>query len=151
MLDKILVYFILHDQKNARLYEHYALVEGEKWTYYRHHVANFDIVYKEMNLLIFHSFARNILTVYASELLKRLQKAIATLSISFTLSFSANTRLLIFVTRFLFCEMTLFILCISSQRTFCSQRHSKLFSRVKEQKFIIIWSFSNRFKLCWKR
>ena len=45
LLDKIFVYSISHDQKNARLYGHYALVEGEKWTYYRHHIANFDIVY----------------------------------------------------------------------------------------------------------
>ena len=44
-----------------------------------------------MNLLTFHNFARNILTVYASELLKRFQKTIAALSISFTLLFSAGT------------------------------------------------------------
>ena len=44
-----------------------------------------------MNLLIFHNFVRNILTIYVSELLKRFQKTIAIFSISFTLSFSANT------------------------------------------------------------
>ena len=68
-----------------------CLDRKKKWTYYRHHNANFDIVYKEMNLLIFHNFARNILTIYASELLKRFQKTIAVLSISFTLLFSADT------------------------------------------------------------
>jgi hypothetical protein len=30
LLDKILVYSISHDQKNARLYEHFALIEKEK-------------------------------------------------------------------------------------------------------------------------
>ena len=30
LLGKILVYSISHDQKDARLYGHYALVEGEK-------------------------------------------------------------------------------------------------------------------------
>ena len=91
LLGKILVYSISCDQKNARLYGHYALVEGEKWTYYRHHIANFDIVYKEMGLLTLHNFARNVLTVYAPKLLERLQKAIAALSVSSTLSFSAST------------------------------------------------------------
>ena len=91
LLGKILIYSISHDQKNARLYGHYALVEGEKWTYYRHHITNFDIVYKEMDLLALHNFARNILTVYAPERLKRLQEAIAALPISSTISFSAGT------------------------------------------------------------
>ncbi len=91
LLDKILVYSISHDQKNARLYEHFALIEKEKWTYYRHHIANFDIVYKKIDLLIFHDFARNVLTIYASKLLKRFRKAIAILLISSTLSFSAST------------------------------------------------------------
>ena len=91
LLGKILVYSISHDQKNARLYGHFALVEGEKWTYYRHHIANFDIVYNEMDLLALHNFARNVLTVYAPKLLKQLQKAIAALPVSSTLSFSAGT------------------------------------------------------------
>ena len=91
LFDKIFVYSISHDQKNAHFYEHYVLIEKKNWTYYRHHIANFDIVYKKINLLIFHNFARNVLTIYASKLLKRLQKAIAVFSMSFTLLFSANT------------------------------------------------------------
>jgi hypothetical protein len=91
LLGKILVYSISHDQKNARLYGYYALVEGEKWTYYRHHIANFDILYNERDLLALHNFARNTLTVYAPKLLERLQKAIAALPVSSTLSFSAGT------------------------------------------------------------
>ena len=91
LLGKILVYSISHDQKNSRLYGHYALVEGEKWMYYRHHIANFDILYKERDLLTVHNFARNVLSVYAPKLLNRLQKAIAALPVSSTLSFSAGT------------------------------------------------------------
>jgi hypothetical protein len=91
LLGKILVYSISHDQKNARLYGHFALIEGEKWTYYRHFINSFDIAYKERDLLILHNFARNVLTKHAPKLLERLQKAIAALPISSTLSFSAGT------------------------------------------------------------
>ena len=91
LLGKIVVYSISHDQKDARLYGHYALVEEEKWTYYRHHIRKFDIAHEERDLLALHNFARNILITHASKLLKRLQKAIAALPISSTLSFSAGT------------------------------------------------------------
>ena len=91
LVGNILVYSISHDQKDARLYGHYALVEGEKWTYYRHCIEKLDIGRKERDLLALHNFARNVLTVYAPKLLKRLQKAIAALSVSSTLSFSAGT------------------------------------------------------------
>ncbi|MCJ1386672.1 hypothetical protein MMC17_009798 [Xylographa soralifera] len=91
LLGKILVYSISHDQKNARVYGHYALVEGEKWTYYRHHIDNFDILYKVTDLLALHNFARNVVTVYAPKLLKRLREAFAALPASSTLPFSVDT------------------------------------------------------------
>ena len=91
LLGNIVVYSISHDQKDARLYGHYALVEEEKWTYYRHHIRHFHIAHEERDLLALHNFARNILVIHASKLLKRLQKAIAVLPISSTLSFSAGT------------------------------------------------------------
>ena len=91
LLGKILVYSISHDQKNARLYGHFAFVEGEKWTFYRHFIESFDIAHKEKDLLALHNFARNVLTVYAPKLLERLQKAIAALPVSSMLSFYAGT------------------------------------------------------------
>lgn len=91
LLGKILVYSISHDQKDARLYGHYALVEGEKWTYYRHCIEQFNIGRKERDLLALHNFACNVLTEYAPKLLKRLQKAIAALPVSSTLSYSAGS------------------------------------------------------------
>ena len=91
LLGKILVYSISHDQNDARVWGHYALVEGEKWTYYRHHIGKFDIAYKERDMLALHNFVRNVLTGYASTLLERLQRAIAALPVSSTLSFSAST------------------------------------------------------------
>ena len=90
-LGKILVYSISHDQKDARIYGHYALVEGEKWTYYRHYIERFDIIHKERDLLAVHNFARNVLTMYAPKLLKQLQKAIAAIPVSTPLPFSADT------------------------------------------------------------
>ncbi|MCJ1358969.1 MAG: hypothetical protein MMC33_008969 [Icmadophila ericetorum] len=91
LLGKVLVYSISHDQKDARLYGHYALVEGEKWTYYRHYIESFNIAHKEKDLLALHNFVRNVLRLHAPELLKRLQKAIAALPVSSTQSFSAGT------------------------------------------------------------
>ena len=91
LLGKILVYSISHDHTDARLYGHYALVEGEKWTYYRHYVRHFDIGHEEKDLLALHNFARNVMTTYAPELLNRLHRAIAVLPTSSTLSFSADT------------------------------------------------------------
>ena len=90
-LGKILVYSISHDQKNARIYGHYALVEGEKWRYYRHYIGGFDIVHKERDLLAIHNFARNVLAMYAPKLLKQLQKAIAAIPVSTPLPFSEDT------------------------------------------------------------
>ena len=91
LLGKILIYSISHDQKIARLYGHFALIEGENWTYYRHHIANFDILYNERDLLALHNFVLNVLKLYSPKLLKRLQKAIAALPVSSTLSFSTST------------------------------------------------------------
>ena len=54
LLGKIVVYSISHDQKDARLYGHYALVEEEKWTYYRHYIRHFDIAHEE-SLLALHN------------------------------------------------------------------------------------------------
>lgn len=91
LLGRILVYSISHDQKDARLYGHYALVEGERWIYHRHCIEKFDIGRKENDLLALHNFARNVLTSYAPKLLERLQKAIAALPVSSALSSSAGT------------------------------------------------------------
>ena len=91
LLGKILVYSISHDQKNARLYGYFALVEEEKWTYYRHFIEDFSIYRKERDLLALHNFARNVLTEYAPKLLGRLKKAIAALPVSSTLSHTPGT------------------------------------------------------------
>ena len=91
LLGKILVYSISHDQKNARVYGHFALAEGEKWSYHRHFINSFDIANKERDLLALHNFARNVLTKYAPKLLERIQNAIAALPVSSTLSFYAGT------------------------------------------------------------
>ena len=78
---KVLVYSISHDQTNARVWGHYALMEGEQWIYYRYFIDSFDNAYKEGDLLALHNLARKILTGYAPELLKRLQGAIAALPV----------------------------------------------------------------------
>lgn len=39
---KILVVSISHDHSAVRIYGHYTLVEGNKTTFYRHHIRSFD-------------------------------------------------------------------------------------------------------------
>ena len=88
LLGKILIYSISHDQKDARLYGHYALLEGGRLTYYRHLIRKYDIAHDERDLLTLHNFSRNVLTNYAPKVLKRLQKTIAALPVSPVLAFS---------------------------------------------------------------
>ena len=91
LLGKILVYSISHNERDARIYGHFALVEGEKWMYFRHYIAGFDISHEESDLLALHNFAHNVLTLYAPKLLKSIQEAIAALPVSSMLSVSAGT------------------------------------------------------------
>jgi hypothetical protein len=75
---QVLVFSISHDQQDARLYGHYAQVQGEKWTYYRYHIQKFDLIKKE-GLLAIHNAVRNILKAHLPEHVQRLQDALAAL------------------------------------------------------------------------
>ena len=75
---QVLVFSISHDQQDARLYGHYAIVQGEKWTYYRYRIRKFDLT-DNNSLLAIHSFVRNLLKSHLSGHLQRLKDALAAL------------------------------------------------------------------------
>ncbi|KAL9126206.1 MAG: hypothetical protein Q9217_004713 [Psora testacea] len=75
---QVLVFSISHDQQDARLYGHYAIVQGEKWTYYRYPISKFDLTKKD-SLLAIHNFVRNILKSHLPGHVQRLKDALAAL------------------------------------------------------------------------
>ena len=75
---QVLIFSISHDQQDARLYGHYAIVQGEKWTYYRYPIQKFDLTKKD-SLLAIHNYVRNILKSHLSEHVKRLKDALMAL------------------------------------------------------------------------
>jgi hypothetical protein len=72
-----LVFSISHDQSGVRVYEYYAMM-GERWTYYRYLIQEFTLR-KLDDVLIVHSFVRNILKSHLSKHTRRLKDAIIAL------------------------------------------------------------------------
>ncbi|KAI9781826.1 MAG: hypothetical protein M1816_002176 [Peltula sp. TS41687] len=75
---QVLVFSISHDQQDARLYGHYAVVQEEKWMYYRYRIRKFDLT-DNNGLLAIYNFVQNILKSYLPRHLQRLQDALAAL------------------------------------------------------------------------
>lgn len=75
---KVLVFSISHDQQDARLYGHYAVAYGQKWTYYRYRIRKFDLT-DSNSLLAIHNFVRNIYKSYLPVHVRRLKDALAAL------------------------------------------------------------------------
>lgn len=71
-----LVFSISHDQEDARLYGHYAIVQEGKWAYYRYRIRKFDLT-DNNSLLVIHNFVRNILKSYLPRHIRRLKDALA--------------------------------------------------------------------------
>ncbi|KAI9799214.1 MAG: hypothetical protein M1825_004857 [Sarcosagium campestre] len=83
-----LVYSISHDQEDARLHGHYAIVEGEKWIYYRYCIKKFDLLDLK-DLLAAFNFLQNLLETYVPVLVKRLHDALEALPEPSTVALSA--------------------------------------------------------------
>lgn len=75
---QVLVFSISYDQQDARLHGHYAMLQADKWTYYRYHIRKFDLIDKN-SLLAVHNFVRNILKFYLPKHLQRLKDFITAL------------------------------------------------------------------------
>jgi hypothetical protein len=75
---QVLVFSISHDQQDARLNGHYAIMQGEKWNYYRYRIMKFDLT-NNNSLLAIHNFVRNVLKSYLPGHVQRLKDALTAL------------------------------------------------------------------------
>ncbi|KAL9100349.1 MAG: hypothetical protein Q9163_004262, partial [Psora crenata] len=75
---QVLVFSISHDQQDARLYGHYSIVQGERWSYYRYAIQRFYLI-DNNSLLAIYNFVQNILKSYAPGHVQRLKDALAAL------------------------------------------------------------------------
>ena len=74
---QILVFSISHDQKDARLYGHYATIHEEKWTYHRYSIDSFKLFPKRDEILALHNYVHNILKTHLPTHVQRLKDALA--------------------------------------------------------------------------
>jgi hypothetical protein len=88
---QVIVFSISHDQRDARLYGHYAIVRGEKWTYYRYHIGTFNILMSQKDLLAIYNFVQNVLESHVPNHVQRLQDALSAIPEPSTLSFCASS------------------------------------------------------------
>ncbi|KAI9888843.1 MAG: hypothetical protein M1814_006246 [Vezdaea aestivalis] len=69
------VYSVSHDQKNARLHAHYAIVQGQKWTYHRHCIRQFNL-FDLKDLLNVYNFVQNLFKTQVKIHVDRLKAAL---------------------------------------------------------------------------
>lgn len=77
---QILVFSISHDQKDARLYGHYALLHGDKWTYHRYFINSFNLLLNRNNVLdvlALYNFVQNLFKSHLPIHVQRLKDALA--------------------------------------------------------------------------
>lgn len=74
---QILVFSISHDQKDARLYGHYASIHGEKWTYHRYFIRSFNLFPERDDIFALHNFVQNLFKIHLPIHVRRLKDALA--------------------------------------------------------------------------
>ena len=87
---QILVFSISHDEHDARLYGHYALIDRENWSYYRYPIRKFCMIVREDDALALHNFVRNLLKEHVPKHVGRLHNALTALPDPTTASPSAS-------------------------------------------------------------
>ncbi|MCJ1464204.1 hypothetical protein MMC07_002817 [Pseudocyphellaria aurata] len=74
---KFLVFSISHNEEYARLYGHFAIAQGQTWTYHRYRIQTFDIAHNNNNgLHAINNFVRKILKSYLPVHVQRLKDAL---------------------------------------------------------------------------
>lgn len=90
---EILAFSISHDHRSVRIYGHYAIIEGDKITFYRHPIRDFSFTEQDgREKWVALTFTKNIYDIYMPIQHKRICSAINDLpsSIDFGLSQSAS-------------------------------------------------------------
>ena len=90
---EILAFSISHDHRTVRIYGHYAIIEEDKTSFYRHPIKTFDFTSEEgKDKWTPYSFTKNVYDKHKPALLKRICSAVDDLpaGIDFGLSQSAS-------------------------------------------------------------
>ena len=74
---EILAFSISHDHSTVRIYGHYALIDGNKTTFYRHPIKKFDFTSEEgIDKWTAYKFTKNVYDIWMPTHLKRICSAI---------------------------------------------------------------------------
>ncbi|EDN02462.1 conserved hypothetical protein [Histoplasma mississippiense (nom. inval.)] len=74
---EILAFSISHDHRTVRIYGHYAVIEGNKTSFYRHPIRTFDFTSEEgKDKWSAYKFTKNVYDVWMPDHLRRIQSAI---------------------------------------------------------------------------
>ncbi len=86
---EILAFSISHDYSTVRIYGHYAIIEGDKTTFYRQPIRKFDFTEEKWTA---YKFTKNVYNIWMPLHIKRICSAIDDLppNIDFDLSQSAS-------------------------------------------------------------
>jgi hypothetical protein len=70
---EILVFLISHDHSTVRIYGHYALIDGNKTTFYRHPIKKFDFTSEDgRDKWTSYKFTKNVYDIWMPTHLKRI-------------------------------------------------------------------------------
>ncbi|EQL33563.1 hypothetical protein, variant 1 [Blastomyces dermatitidis ATCC 26199] len=86
---EILAFSISHDHRTVRMYGHYAVIEGDKTSFYRHPIKTFDFTSEEgKDKWSAYTFTKNVYDIWMPDHLKRIRSAIDEIprGVSFDLS-----------------------------------------------------------------
>lgn len=87
----ILVFLISHDNERVKLYDHFAVIEGEKTSFYRYAIASFVLNFEEnQDPTRTHDFVREIYHTFYPAHLKRVRYALAAMKDPRTLSMTSH-------------------------------------------------------------
>ncbi|OAT02937.1 hypothetical protein, variant 2 [Blastomyces dermatitidis ER-3] len=74
---EILAFSISHDHRTVRMYGHYAVIEGDKTSFYRHPIKTFDFTSEEgKDKWSAYTFTKNVYDIWMPDHLKRIRSAI---------------------------------------------------------------------------
>lgn len=91
---EILAFSISHDHRTVRIYGHYALIEGDKTTFYRHPIHTFDFTALDSKeKWTAYKFTKNIYDIWMPKHLKRICSAIDKIPAGITFEVSQRSEL----------------------------------------------------------
>ncbi|KAI9684129.1 MAG: hypothetical protein M1829_003399 [Trizodia sp. TS-e1964] len=91
---EILAFSISHDHQTVRIYGHYPVIDGDKTTFYRHPIKNFDFTSEEgKDKWTSYKFTKNIYDIWMPTHLKRICSVINELPLDLDFEVSQQSQL----------------------------------------------------------